>query len=93
MPEWTLAVGAKIKRTELHQQFGGSRYSGISSSARTPNVFLFSDPASGEQHGYFDRWTDGAFHYSGEGQHGAATSKVSLRMDRGHPSLAAKPID
>jgi hypothetical protein len=70
MPEWTLAVGAKIKRTELHHQFGGSRQSGISPSAKTPNVFLFSDPASGEQHGYFDRWTDGAFYYTGEGQHG-----------------------
>jgi hypothetical protein len=70
MPEWTLIVGGRIKRTELHQQFGGSRQSGISPSAKTPNVFLFSDPNSGEQHGYFDRWTEGAFHYTGEGQHG-----------------------
>ena len=32
---------------------------------------LFSDPASGELHGYFDGWkTDGCFHYTGEGKRG-----------------------
>lgn len=70
MPEWTLAVGDKIKRTDLHKRFGGSGQSGISPSAKTPNVFLFSDPASGEQHGYHDRLENGIFHYTGEGQRG-----------------------
>jgi hypothetical protein len=71
MTEWTLPVGEQIKRTELHRQFGGRRRGGISPSAQTPNVFIFSDAASGEQHGYSDRWRDdGCFHYTGEGQHG-----------------------
>ena len=71
MTEWTLSIGERIKRTELHRQFGGPRRGGISPSAQTPNIFVFSDAASGEQHGYFDRWRDdGCFHYTGEGQHG-----------------------
>ena len=71
MPDWTLAPGDAIKRTELHRQFGGSGQSGISPSARSPNVFFFSDRSSGEQHGYLDDWkSDGYFHYVGEGQRG-----------------------
>src|SRR5687767_8209666 len=71
MAEWTLAPGEKIKRTELHDQFGGSRQGGISPSAQTAHVFIFSDSESGEQHGYIDSWKqDGCFHYTGEGQRG-----------------------
>ena len=71
MTEWTLSVGDRIKRTELHRDFGGGRQGGISPSAQTPNVFVFSDAASGEQHGYIDSWkNDGCFHYTGEGQRG-----------------------
>ena len=34
-------------------------------------MFIFSDPATGEQHGYIDAWRDdGCFHYTGEGQRG-----------------------
>jgi hypothetical protein len=69
--QWTLSPGNTIKRTELHNLFGGSRQGGISPSAQTPNVFIFSDRASGEQHGYIDDWkSDGCFHYTGEGQRG-----------------------
>ena len=68
---WELKVGETIRRTELHERFGGRRQGGIAPSARTPNVFLFTDPASGRQHGYFDGWApDGRFHYTGEGQRG-----------------------
>lgn len=71
MQEWTLSPGQKIKRTELHALFGGSRYGGISPSRQSPNVFVFTDPSSGEQHGYLDSWKDdGCFHYTGEGQRG-----------------------
>ena len=70
-PAWTLQPGASIKRRELHQLFGGGWQGGISSSATSPNVFLFSDPDSGEAHGYIDTWKDdGCFHYTGEGQCG-----------------------
>jgi hypothetical protein len=71
VPDWTLAPGDTIKRTELHCQFGGSRQSGISPSCRSLNVFFFSDKSSGEQHGYLDGWeSDGYFHYVGETQRG-----------------------
>jgi hypothetical protein len=71
MPEWTLIPGEKIKRTELHQLFGGGGQSGISPSAQTPNVLIFSDLASGKQHGYIDTWKDdGCFHYVGHGKRG-----------------------
>ncbi len=69
--QWHLEPGARIKRKDLHKRYGGRSQGGIGPSAKSPNVFLFSDPASGEQHGYFDGWQpDGCFHYTGEGQRG-----------------------
>lgn len=68
---WDLAPGDIIRRTELHERWGGRRQGGIGPSAQTPNVFLFSDPESGAQHGYVDDWQpDGFYHYTGEGQIG-----------------------
>lgn len=68
---WSLQPGTHIKRKLLHDAYGGSRQTGISPCAQTPNILIFTDPASGEQHGYFDRWdADGTFHYTGEGQRG-----------------------
>src|SRR5665213_530963 len=68
---FALASSEKIKRTILHDTFGGSRQGGISPSSKSRNVFLFSDPETGLQHGYVDGWkSDGCFHYTGEGQRG-----------------------
>lgn len=75
--QWTLAPNEPIKRTALHAAFGGGGQGGIAPSRRSPNVLIFSDPASGEQHGYFDGWhEDGLFHYSGEGQRGDQQMRV-----------------
>lgn len=72
--DWRLSPGDQIKRTDLHAQYGGSGQNGITRSASTPNVLIFTDPASGNQHGYFDEWgEDGFFYYSGEGQRGDQT--------------------
>jgi hypothetical protein len=69
--EWNLEPGARVERKALHKRFGGRSRGGIGPSRKTPNVFIFSDPKIGEQHGYHDIWmTDGCFHYTGEGQHG-----------------------
>jgi hypothetical protein len=69
--EWTLKVGDQIERKKLHSTFGGRTQGGIGPSAKTPNVFIFTDPVAGERHGYYDDWMpDGRFHYSGEGQYG-----------------------
>jgi hypothetical protein len=51
---WNLSPGETIKRTALHATYGGSGQNGIAPSRQSPNVLVFSDPASGEQHGYFD---------------------------------------
>ena len=70
-PEWTLNPGDSIERKVLQERYGGRTQGGIGPSKSTPNVLLFTDPASGEKHGYFDGWQpDGCFHYTGEGQFG-----------------------
>ena len=68
--DWTLKSGEEILRVHLHKKFGGSGQGGINPSNTTPNVFIFSDPETGHQHGYHDHWKDGAFYYIGEGQRG-----------------------
>jgi hypothetical protein len=71
MPEWTLQPGETIERKVLHSVFGGRRQGGIGPSRSAPEIFLFTDPESGLQHGYVDGWqADACFHYTGEGQRG-----------------------
>lgn len=68
---WSLTPGQKINRKALQEEYGGRTQGGIGPSRKTPNVLIFTDPASGEQHGYYDGWQpDGCFHYTGEGQRG-----------------------
>jgi 5-methylcytosine-specific restriction enzyme A len=55
---------------EINDLYGGSRQSGISTSAQTPAIFLFTGD-TGEQYGYRDAFDDaGVFSYTGEGQIG-----------------------
>jgi hypothetical protein len=71
MIEWTLKPGERIERKALQAQYGGRTQGGIGPSRKSPNVFIFSDAAAGEPHGYYDGWhADRCFHYSGEGQYG-----------------------
>lgn len=80
--EWQLKPGDQIERKALHSAFGGRTQGGIGPSAKTPNVFVFTDPVAGEKHGYYDDWMpDGRFHYSGEGQYG------DQRMISGNASI------
>lgn len=74
---WNLKPGDPIRRKLLHQEHGGQQQGGISPSAQTPNVFIFYDPDTGEQHGYYDNWqADGCLHYTGEGQRGDQVMKA-----------------
>lgn len=76
-----LVVGREYRRKELHDRFGGSRQSGISSAPRHNMILLFSG-ASGEQYGYSDSFQpDGTFWYSGEGQSG------DMQMTRGNLAI------
>ena len=62
--------GIEIKRSTIHDEYGGSRQSGISPCAEHPYIFIFSGE-SGEQYGYHDEWlNDSVFHYTGEGKLG-----------------------
>ncbi len=83
--QWDLQIGDEIRRTELHKTFGGRNQGGVGPSAQSRNVLIFSDPASGEQHGYRDGWADdGTFHYTGEGQRGDQQFRQGNRAIRDH---------
>lgn len=86
--EWDLVPGDRISRKELQEQYGGRTQGGIGPSKKTPNVLIFRDPVSGEQHGYYDGWQpDGCFHYTGEGQRG------DQRMVSGNRSILDHEAD
>lgn len=68
--EWGLHPGEQILRTDLHGRYGGRVQGGMTTSRSSPNIFLFTDPHVGEQHGYFDGWEGADFHYTGKGRHG-----------------------
>lgn len=78
---WELRVGDTIKRTQLHAKYGGRRQGGISPSRQSPNVMVFTDPETGTKYGYTDGWTQGVFHYTGEGQEGDQT------LDQGNGAI------
>ena len=66
-----LTPGDKIARREVHKQFGGRQQGGIGPSRVAPVVLFFTDPATGQRHGYYDGWDDeGFYNYVGEGQLG-----------------------
>jgi hypothetical protein len=81
-----LTPGDRIRRTELHAQYGGRRQGGISPSKLSSNVFLITDPERGEQHGYLydGPREDGYFHYTGEGQFGDQVMAQGNRAIRDH---------
>jgi hypothetical protein len=82
---WEPKPGQRAARKELQERYGGRTQGGIGPSKKTPNVLIFSDPASGEQHGYYDGWQpDAAFHYTGEGQRGDQRMLSGNRSIRDH---------
>lgn len=78
-------LNSRVKRTDLHERYGGRRQGGISPSKVSDNVFLITAP-SGSQFGYiFDGpGTDGYFHYTGEGQNGDQQMAQGNRAVRDH---------
>ena len=83
----SFVLGKVYRRSsELHEPFGGSRQSGISESARSLVVFLFTGD-SGERYGYNDRFDeDGTFFFTGEGQRGDMLFKRGNLAIRDHSS-------
>ena len=68
---FALIPGDVVRRTELHQAFGGQEQGGISMPRNSPFVFLFSTPG-GDQFGYrYDgAQSDGSYRYTGQGTNG-----------------------
>jgi hypothetical protein len=84
-PTWDVAVGQILIRRELQRRYGGAPFGGIEPSRSTPNVLVFTDPDSGQRHGYFDGWADdGCFHYTGEGQRGDQRFREGNKAIRDH---------
>jgi hypothetical protein len=69
--DWDIPQGHVLRRSEVHDRYGGSRQSGIATCAASPNILLFST-SGGSRYGYdFDGWQpDGSYHYTGAGQLG-----------------------
>ena len=71
---WELEPGDAVRRTELHDRYGGGRQGGIAPSRESDNVLIFTDPRAGTQHGYiydgWDQFDPTLFRYTGEGQQG-----------------------
>lgn len=74
-------IGENYNRWELHDVFGGQRYSGIATPADYSTVFIFTGD-SGETYGYDDEFLpDGSFMYTGEGTEG------NMEMDGGNKAI------
>jgi len=76
-------VGKKYNRArDIHDQFGGTKQSGISPSAVHPFIFLFTG-VSGKAYGYEDGWQEkeGVFLYTGQGQAG------DMKFHRGNKAI------
>lgn len=78
-------VGETYHRVEdIHDKYGGNRYSGISPCAEHPYVFIFFGE-SGEWHGYDDELLDdGTFLYTGEGRDGDMVMESGNAAIRDH---------
>lgn len=84
--DWNVEPGATIRRSTLHDIYGGGRQGGMEPCAKSTNVLLFTSPATALEFGYdFDGWhSDGTFHYTGEGQIGDQVMTYGNRAARDH---------
>lgn len=70
---WALEIGDKVRRRAIHLQYGGGQQGGISTSSKTSDIFIFTNPARGSRYGYDlheGLQPDGSFAYTGEGRSG-----------------------
>ncbi|WP_155989276.1 hypothetical protein [Nocardiopsis sp. CNT312] len=74
MADDPIRPGALTTRAKMKEVFGGGQGQGIQPSARTPNVLIYTDPASGEKSGFYDGWipeeeeSEHIFEYTGDGE-------------------------
>ena len=86
MGDWDIAIGEQLTRNERRKRFGGALYGGIEPSAKTPNVFVYSDPEQSADIYPYDGWSpDGSvFLYTGEGRLGDQIMTEGNRAIRDH---------
>lgn len=69
------------RRTDIHGEYGGQQYGGISTPAGHPFIFIFTSDG-GETYGYHnDYGSDDTFWYTGEGQVG------NMEMSKGNIAI------
>lgn len=73
----------ELKRSTIHDQYGGNLQSGISYPANLPFIFIFTGE-SGKESGYTDGWLNSdIFYYSGEGSKGDMTfTRGNLKLQQ-----------
>jgi hypothetical protein len=70
-----ITPGSEFTRADIAASLGGALQGGILPAKRSGSVLIFSDPAQGEQYGYYDGWLPEddqgpVFEYTGQGQRG-----------------------
>jgi 5-methylcytosine-specific restriction protein A len=82
--EGDFKIGKRYNRWELHDVFGGQRYTGIATPAEQPFVFIFTGE-SGKEYGYEDEFLpNDTFLYTGEGAEGNMTMEGGNKAIREH---------
>jgi hypothetical protein len=93
-----IEVGDVLSRAEVHRRCcdsqgdgGGQTQGGIATPKGTPDILLF-DTSAGDKHGYiYDGLkSDGAYHYTGEGQDGDQKFIRGNRKVRDHQLLGLR---
>lgn len=81
----TFVIGQDyVRKTDIHENFGGSEQGGISPSSSCKAIFLFTGPGGG-RFGYADSFGPaGTFHFCGEGQTGPMTFRAGNKAIRDH---------
>jgi hypothetical protein len=93
--QWGLKPGDDRIRKEIHGAYGGSSQNGISVSAQTPNILVYSDHEKASRNGYdFDGWdvNHELFYYTGDGPVGdqQLTRRNKKLLDHKESQLALR---
>ncbi|GAB3839757.1 restriction endonuclease [Kribbella italica] len=88
MTEWSLDIGQTLSRSERMRIYGGGLQGGINPSAKSPNIFIYSDPLIASRYGYnYDGWAnDSVFLYTGDGSSGDQKLRAGNRSVERHLS-------
>ncbi|WP_269855168.1 Shedu anti-phage system protein SduA domain-containing protein [Streptomyces sp. RPT161] len=75
---WNIPPGSVVKRSELHEVYGGNPRLVVGSSAKTPNALLFLDTSRTRE--LAPRWSGSVLLAPGQGQYGDSVSLENLAV-------------